>query len=136
MRKEGFSLIEVMIVLAVIAVLAAIALPRYEDFVAKSQLTAALAEIEPGRPMIEVAFADAADPSIVDASFVGLPKSSVRCAQISVSLTLDGTSTLSCRVIGSKAVNGRTISLRRAASGGWSCDASAFHARHKPGECG
>lgn len=135
MREKGFSLIELMTALAVIAVLAAISLPIYKNFVAKAQLTAALAEIEPGRSMIESVFADAVDPSLVDVSYIGLPASTERCSRINVSLALDGRATLSCVVVGGSLVDGRTLSLQRSVAGSWRCDASAFDARYKPSEC-
>ncbi|WP_081317004.1 pilin [Xanthomonas translucens] len=135
MHAKGFTLIEMMIVLAIIAVLTAIAIPIYQNFVAKSQLTTALAEIEPGRSMIEVAFADAVDPSLVTASYIGLSPPTKRCASIVVSLNLDGSATLSCEVVGGSLVNGRTLSLQRAMSGAWECNASAFDARYRPAGC-
>jgi type IV pilus assembly protein PilA len=41
-NKKGFTLIELMIVVAIVAILAAIALPAYQDYIARSQLTEGL----------------------------------------------------------------------------------------------
>ena len=40
-NQQGFTLIELMIVVAIIAILAAIAISQYQDYVAKSQFSEA-----------------------------------------------------------------------------------------------
>ena len=53
MKTRGFSLVEIMIVIAVLGILAAIAIPVYQDYVIRTQVAAAYQEMLPAKTSIE-----------------------------------------------------------------------------------
>jgi len=57
-KNNGFTLIEVMIVVAIIAVLAAIALPAYEDYVKRGRIVEALTPLADMEARMEQFFQD------------------------------------------------------------------------------
>lgn len=57
-RKSGFSLIELMIVLAIIGILAGFALPAYNEYVTRSRITEAVAALSDMRVKMEQYFQD------------------------------------------------------------------------------
>ncbi|MCC4592920.1 pilin [Xanthomonas protegens] len=132
-KQQGFTLIELMIVVAIIAILAAIALPMYQDYVAKSQVTAALAEITPGKTQAEVLLNEGKD--FAAAADIGL-KTSTRCPTLTVSGTASsGAASIQCTIAGNSQVKDKTVTLTRAtADGSWTCATTAV-TKYKPNGC-
>jgi len=119
MKNQGFTLIELMIVVAIIAILAAIAVPQYQYYVGRAALTRAVAETGSLRAPMEDCWANGRAitpqqcPGIVMDST--LTMGGIAATDGSISMRLDSDSVPSV-------AKGVIVSWSTAAdTGGWYC---------------
>jgi type IV pilus assembly protein PilA len=125
--QGGFTLIELMIVVAIIGILSAIAIPQYQMFVGKAKWAAAMAEVMAAKSGVETMLNDGTVPTLAG---VGLLASTENCTNV-VTGSLSANTTLECTIVGGPTgVKDETITLTRppgaAADWTWTCATSSL----------
>ncbi|MDH2436394.1 pilin [Pokkaliibacter sp. MBI-7] len=141
--QNGWSLIELMIVLAIIGVLAGLALPAYQDYSSRAQLARAVHEVSELKHSVEVLVNDGVVPST--SSSLGFTGSSLfeEVGSNGVSIIVDGdvVSLVATMGAGSNyAIRGVKVFLTRDSNGTWLCifDTTASHnwkSEYLPSSC-
>jgi len=133
------SIIFIMWGIAMIGILAAIAIPAYQDYTIKSQATSALAEVVPGKVGFNLAVYERVTPTTDStfAGFIGITATGGTYCDISLTApTSTAAGTLVCTIKNANPlITSKVITLSRTSDGIWSCTTDITAAKHYPGSC-
>lgn len=139
--QKGFTLIELMIVVAIIGILAAIAIPAYQNYIARSEAATGLAAIAPLKTAVEDAYAQGVSAAQIDLARLGTTSTASPLGQITEQTQFDANGAGALRFTfgaGSGNSGPRTrnhwIQLTRDASGAWACTTD-LDAEFRPRNC-
>lgn len=129
--QQGFTLIELMIVVAIIGILAAVALPAYKDYTVRAKVTEVVLAASAGKDAVAEHFNYKGTlPTTTELSIAS--QSSTYVASVAWSGTV-----ITATATGEAKINGSTITLTPTASGdvlNWTCSGT-IAAAYRPASC-
>ena len=142
-KHQGFTLIELMIVIAIIGILAAIAIPAYQDYTIRSKVSEGLNMAGAAKLAVAETFDSSGKFPSVDNVSYGLPAAaSITGTYVSniVAAATTGLVTIMYKTIApGKVDSGDTVILHpdttNAGAMKWTCSSSTINARFLPANC-
>ncbi len=137
--QQGFTLIELMIVVAIIGILAAIAIPAYQDYTARAQLTEAMSLASGVRTSVSEYYQNSGTfpPNNLsagvapDAQITGKYVDNVNVAGGRITATMKAAGQVNARIAGSTLI---LSAFTRGGSLEWHCRGNS-DARYRPASC-
>ncbi len=137
--QKGFTLIELMIVVAIIGILAAVAIPAYQDYIARSQVSEAVNLTAGGKtPLAEFLADKGVWPSTADMVMGNLSGKYVSAITITagwgVATSLALTATMKSAGVNAQ-ITGATLTLETADGKVWGCSTGTIASKYRPAAC-
>jgi len=141
-QQKGFTLIELMIVIAIIGILAAIAIPAYQDYIVRTKISEGLNMAGAAKLAVAETY-DSTGVLATDNGEAGLPSATSITGTYVTSITVGNTTAGIVDILyntslgGNPTANGTTMKLTPSTSEGsmmWVCTGSMAN-KYKPANC-
>ena len=137
-KQQGFTLIELMIVVAIIGILAAVAIPAYQDYTIRAKVTEGLSLASAGKTAVSEYFsANGGLPT--DNTAAGMADeetiSGNSVDKVNVGAAGDGIITVT---FSTTTIQGQEITLSPRTAGGkvvWDCTGGNLEGKYRPSSC-
>ena len=142
-KQQGFTLIELMIVVAIIGILAAIAIPAYQDYTIRAQVSEGLTLSGAAKAAVAEYRMDSGNwPATNAAAGLSAATSITGKYTATVAVTTDGTDGIVTVTYGGDAnatyLDTRALTMTAADNDGsvsWTCESTAIASKHLPAAC-
>ena len=137
--QKGFTLIELMIVVAIIGILAAVAIPAYQDYIARSQVSEAVSLTAGGKTPLAEYFNDKGSwPAAASDVMGNLAGKYVCTITLGGAVTTVGTISVEARMKNTgvnSAITDGTLILTSNDAKQWSCTSGNLAPKYRPASC-
>ena len=148
--QQGFTLIELMIVVAIIGILAAVALPAYQDYTKRAKVSEVVLAASACRTTITEVYQSASSGAAPGANGWGCESSTAQSKYVSkVETDADGQVTVTAQGVGDALIDTKTVVLTPQTSAGaamtvalipaqvyqWKCLPGTMAPKFLPGSC-